>query len=289
MNILSFFQTLWKKLLNALSNGHNPHCSNQARQEMIRIIEEANFGPTLDAHEKKLIQAVLCFKERVAKEVMMPRIKMFSLPADLTIREAAKILQTENFSRVPIYRDTVDNIIGVLMYKDLLVKYMEYEKNGNDENILNAPIESIKKSVLYTPETRKLSSLLQEFRKKQVHLAIVVDEYGGTEGIVTIEDILEEIVGDIADEYDEEEEDLYEVLPDGSFIIDAKMNILDIQEQLNLSIPQEPDYDTLGGFIYQLTGTIPSKGFIIHRDDFEIEILSSNEKSVEKVKITPSS
>jgi putative hemolysin len=260
--------------------------ATQAKQEILDIIEEASFGPTLDSHDKKLVGAVLSFKERTAREVMVPRVELFSLSCDLSIKEAAKLLQKEGFSRTPVYRENLDNIIGVLMYKDLLAKYMEYEKKGNDSKILEAPIETIQKSVLYAPETKKLSSLLQEFRKKQVHLAIVVDEYGGTEGVVTIEDILEEIVGDISDEYDKEEE-LYKILPNGAFIVDARMNISDIEEQLKISIPEEPAYDTLGGFIYQLTGTIPAKGFTIHYDDVEIEILSSNEKSVEKVKISP--
>lgn len=259
--------------------------STEAKQEIFEIIEEARQQIQVDAHDKKLIEAVLSFRDRIAREVMVPRVELFSLTADTTIEEAAKILQKEGFSRTPVYKNNLDNIIGVLMYKDLLTKYMEY-KTSEDHKILTAPIESIIKNVLYTPETKKLSSLLQEFRKKQVHLAIVVDEYGGTEGIVTIEDILEEIVGDISDEYDQQEA-LYKMLPNGSIITDARMSILDIEEELNINIPEGTDYDTLGGFIYQTTGTIPVKGFIIHHDDFEIEILSSNEKSVEKVKITP--
>jgi len=264
---------------------HTP--SAQVKQEIIEMIEETRFGPTIDAHDKKLIESVLSFRERIAREVMVPRVDLFSLSADTSIREAAKILQTQGYSRTPVYRHTVDNIVGVLMYKDLLEKYREYENKGNDPKILDVPIESIQKNILYTPETKKLSSLLQEFRKTQVHLAIVVDEYGGTEGIVTIEDILEEIVGDISDEYDKEEE-LFRKMADGSWIVDARMNILDVEEQLNINIPQESDYDTLGGYIYQSAGTIPSKGFIIHHDDFELEVLSSNEKSVDKVKIRPS-
>lgn len=264
---------------------HTP--SAQVKQEIIEMIEETRFGPTIDAHDKKLIESVLSFRERIAREVMVPRVDVFSLAADTSIREAAKILETQGYSRTPVYRHSVDNIVGVLMYKDLLEKYMEYERKGNNPKILDVPIESIQKNILYTPETKKLSSLLQEFRKTQVHLAIVVDEYGGTEGIVTIEDILEEIVGDISDEYDKEEE-LFRKMPDGSWIVDARMNILDVEEQLNISIPEGSDYDTLGGFIYQSAGTIPQKGFIIHHDDFELEVLSSNEKSVEKVRIRPS-
>ena len=216
----------------------------------------------------------------------MPRVDVFSLSSDTSIKEAAKILENEGYSRTPVYTDTVDNIVGVLMYKDILSKNQEFEEKGNDNSIIEAPIETIQKNVLYTPETKKISQLLQEFRKKQVHLAIVVDEYGGTEGIVTIEDILEEIVGDIADEYDEEEA-LFFPQPDGSWIVDPRMSILDAEEQLGLTIPQEGEYDSIGGYIYHCAGSIPTKGFIIHRDEFEIEILRSNDRTIEKVRIKP--
>lgn len=260
--------------------------SAQAKQEIIDIIEETRFTPDINRHDKVLIESVLAFRERIAREVMVPRVDVFSLSAETSIKEAANLLAAEGYSRTPIYRNTVDNIVGVLMYKDILTKFRESDQKGNDPSILEAPIETILKNVLYTPETKKISNLLQEFRKKQVHLAIVVDEYGGTEGIVTIEDILEQIVGDIEDEYDEEEE-LYFLQPDGSWIVDARMNVLDAQEQFGLNIPQEGEYDTIGGYVFACAGAIPSKGFVIHQDDFEIEIIKSNERMVEKIRIRP--
>jgi len=259
----------------------------QAKQEIIDIIQEAQLSPDINRHDKKLIESVLSFRERIAREVMVPRVDIFSLPADTSIKEAAALIASEGYSRTPLYRNTVDEITGVVMYKDILSKFRESEEKGNDPAILKAPIETIQKGVLYTPETKKISNLLQEFRKKQVHLAIVVDEYGGTEGIVTIEDILEEIVGDIADEYDEEES-LFIHQPDGNWIIDARMSIFDAEDLLSIKIPQEGDYDTIGGYVFHCTGTIPSPGFIIHGEDFDLEILDSNERVVEKVRIKPS-
>lgn len=253
------------------------------RRVIMDIIQKANLSPNLTSHEQQLIESVLHFMERIAREVMVPRVDVFSLSAETPIREAAKLIEDEGYSRIPVYRNNVDNIVGVLMYKDILTKYMEFEEK-KDPAILDAPIETIQKNVLYTPETKKISNLLLEFRKKQVHLAIVVDEYGGTEGVVTIEDILEEIVGEISDEYDEQEE-MFSPQPDGSWIVDARMNILDIEEHMSIDIPQEADYDTLGGYIFHCTGTIPLKGFIIKKKDFEIEILNSDERKVEKVHI----
>lgn len=259
---------------------------SQTKREIIEIIQRSRLSPKLNTHEKKLIEYVLKFKDRIAREVMMPRVDVFSLSAETPIKKAAKLIAEEGYSRIPVYRNTVDNIIGVLMYKDILNEYMKYETSGNNAAILNASIETIQKNVLYTPETQKISNLLLEFRKKQVHLAIVVDEYGGTEGIVTIEDILEEIVGEIEDEYDEEEA-MFFPQRDGSWIVDARMGILDLEQQFGIVIPQEGDYDTLGGYIFHCTGTIPSKGFLIHQEDFEMEILQSNERRVGKVRIKP--
>jgi CBS domain containing-hemolysin-like protein len=258
----------------------------QVKQEIIDIIQDAELSPGINTHDKKLIESVLSFRERIVREVMVPRVNVFSLPAGTSIKQAASLLAAEGYSRTPIYRSTIDEITGVLMYKDILAKFREYEESGNDMKILEAPIENIQKPVLFAPETKKISNLLQEFRKKQVHLAIVVDEYGGTEGIVTIEDILEEIVGEISDEYDKEES-LFTEQPDGSWIIDAHMSILDVEETIGITIPQEGDYDTIGGYVFHCAGTIPSKGFIIHQDEFELEVLDSNERVVEKVWIKP--
>jgi CBS domain containing-hemolysin-like protein len=251
------------------------------RDKILDIVKEGEISPYLDPNEQKLIFSVVSFKERIAREVMVPRIDMFCLPASATIEEAARSFLTEGYSRIPVFRDSIDNIVGVLLYKDVLNAYITASIS------LSSPIEHILKPILYTPETKKISHLLQEFRNKQIHLAIVVDEYGGTEGIVTFEDILEELVGEIADEYDVLEKELYAVLPSGGWIVDARMSILDIKEELGIKIPQSPEYDTLGGYIFHRAGAIPAEGWRIHHDAFDLEVLSSDERSIGKIKITP--
>lgn len=254
----------------------------EAKQELIEIIEESDFN---NPNDKKLLASVMSFKDRIAREIMVPRVEVFSLPSDKTIEEAAILLQQEGYSRTPVYKNTLDNIIGVLMYKDVLAKYMEFAAKG-DRSVLQAPIEFLVKDVLFTPETKKISILLQEVLKKQVHLAIIVDEYGGTEGIVTIEDILEEIVGNISDEYDTEEV-LFVELPEGGWIVDARMSILDLEEQCGIEFLEEGDYDTVGGYIFHEAGMIPTKGFVIKKPTFDLEVIRSNDRRVEKVKIIP--
>ncbi len=259
--------------------------TTQFGQELIELLRELNITGRFDAHDKKLIESVVNFRHQLAKEIMVPRVDVFSLPGKMSIREATRLLDPEGYSRIPVYGTSIDEIKGVLMHKDILRKHMESEATGNPA-ILDAPIETIVKEVMFTPETKKLSLLLQEFRNKQVHLAIVVDEYGGTEGIVTIEDILEQIVGEIADEYDEDEA-LFAEKAEGGWIVDARMSILDVEEKLDVRIPEEGDYDTLAGFVFHCAGSIPAKGFVIHRDNLDLEVLSSNDRMVEKIWLKP--
>ena len=248
------------------------------------LIRESELQHHLDPFDQKLISSFVNFRERVAKEIMVPRVDIFSLPVETTIREAGRLMAKQEYSRIPVYRDSLDQIVGVVLYKDLLKFYAKTTSGGIT---LDSSLESIAKPVIYSPENKKITHLLQEFRKKQLHMAIIVDEYGGTEGIVTIEDILEELVGEIEDEYDIGEDQPFYALPDGSWVVDAKMNILDIEEQLNIRIPPHPEYETIGGYIFHCAGTIPAKGWRLMHDEFDLEVLSSTERSVKKVKIIP--
>ena len=269
-----------KLFLPTSFHGKDFSATSKMKEKLLELLNEPDLSNYFDTHNKKQLLSVASFKDRIAREVMVPRIDVSSLSVETPICEAAKLLVEEGYSRIPLFEESVDHVIGVLLYKDILSAYI----NGCD---LNQPIKTLLKPVLYTPETKKLSQLLQEFRSKQSHLAIVVDEYGGTEGIVTIEDILEELVGEIADEYDYDEESPYSILPCGDIIIDAKMSIIDIEEDIGIKIPQSGEYDTLGGYIFHRAGAIPTAGWRLHHDDFDLEVLSSTERSIEKARITP--
>lgn len=245
------------------------------RDKILEVLYESELSTRLDPQERKLIISVANFKQRTVREVMVPRINIIAIPEESTLQEATQIFLKDRYSRVPVYNENIDHVVGVLLYKDVL------SARPSDT------IRSLIKPVLYTPETKQISILLQEFRSKQIHLAIVVDEYGGTEGIITIEDILEELVGEIADEDDTDQEILFSSLPSGGWIVDARMTILDIEKELAMRIPTSSEYDTLGGYIYHRAGAIPSRGWRLHHDDFDLEILSSDERSIEKVKIIP--
>lgn len=256
----------------------------EVKHEIFEILQDANLSLTLNPHDRKLIESVASFQSKIAREIMVPRIDLFCLDYSTSILDAAKHIEEQGYSRVPVYKGSIDQMVGVLMYKDVLAKFAECETTHANRATLSASIESLVKPVMYVPETKKISNLLQEFKKKQLHLAIVVDEYGGTAGIVTIEDILEEIVGEIEDEYDKEE-DLYIKNQDGSWTVDARMSIIDLENELGITIKEEGDFETLGGYIFHCAGAIPSKGFSIKNDEIEIEVLKSNDRRVEKVKI----
>ena len=261
--------------------------TGKIRDKILEIIQESDLAAHLDQQDQRLLVSMASFKERIAREVMVPRIDVFSLSSETSVAEAVHSFVKEGYSRIPVYKDSVDHVIGVLLYKDLLNIYALNAMQVKSTMKLNSPIEGLVKPVLYTPETKKISHLLQEFRSKQIHLAIVVDEYGGTEGIVTIEDILEELVGEIADEYDVGEEKMYAPLPEGGWVVDARMGILDIEKELGVKLPTSPEYDTIGGYIFHRAGAIPSQGWRIHHDDFYLEVLCSDERSIEKIKILP--
>ncbi|MCB1084106.1 MAG: HlyC/CorC family transporter, partial [Simkania sp.] len=266
-----------------------PHGYSRARvkDKILEVVHESELTHYLEPFDRRIISAVASFRDRIAREIMVPRIDVFTLSVNQTVHEAAQKFVSEGYSRIPVYKENVDAIIGVLLYKDVMAYYLN-SIDKKDSSLLETSLEKLVKPVLYSPETKKISLLLQEFRSQQIHLAIVVDEYGGTEGIVTFEDILEELVGEIADEYDViEEEKLHVPHPDGGWIVDGKMTILDIEKETGILIPSSPEYDTIGGYIFHCAGTIPSKGWKIHNDNFDLEVTESSERVIDKVLILP--
>lgn len=256
------------------------------REKVYELIQESMPGKTLEPADRELIESILKFKERIVREVMVPRADIFALPHDTKIKDVAKELFEENYSRIPIYKDTLDNVIGVLFYKDFLSLFVTSSLN-DDPKLLDQSVGQFMKEPLYTPETTKISHLLQEFLQKQQHLALVVDEFGAVEGVVTIEDLLEEIVGEIEDEYDEDENESHILQQKDAWIVNAKMTLHEIEETTNLKIPQHGDYDTLGGYVTHRAGKIPAIGLKISQDDFDLEVISASERHIHKVKITP--
>ncbi|MRR05398.1 MAG: HlyC/CorC family transporter [Deltaproteobacteria bacterium] len=241
-------------------------------QEVITAGEEEGL---INQEENAMIQSIFHFRDTVVREIMVPRNDMGCIDSNDSIQEVLSKIIAFGHSRLPMYQDTLDNIVGLVYAKDLL-KYWGMDISAFDlKKILRAPY--------YIPETKNLEELLQEFKRKRVHMAIVVDEYGGTSGLVTIEDLLEQIVGDIQDEYDLEEDWLVRQ-PDGSIIVDARLPIEDLEEYFGIDIEREM-FDTVGGFIFHLTGKIPAAGEVVEYDDILLTILEADERKIRRVRI----
>lgn len=222
-----------------------------------------------------MIQSILEFRDTVVREVMIPRTEMISIRSDATIEEILDLTIKHGHTRIPVYAENIDNIVGILNVKDLL-KY--WSKSISEKDILS----NLRKPY-YIPETKNTHHLLHELKQKKYHIAIVIDEYGGTSGLVTLEDLIEEIVGEIHDEHDMKKGDIVE-LNDGYTLIDGRVEIEVIEDYLEIKF-EEGKFETLGGFILNLIKRIPITGETIHVDNLEMIIESADERSIKKVKL----
>jgi len=202
----------------------------------------------LPARAREMIKGVRNLSQMTVRDILVPRIDAVFVAVETPQPELIDILTDCGHSRVPVYQGTIDNVVGVLYVKDLLI-YLKNEETIDLAGLLRKPY--------MIPESKKLDSLLREFQRRHVHLAVVVDEYGGVSGIVSLEDIIEEIVGDIQDEYDNEREDILEI-GDGVYLCEARVDLEDLSEQIGIILPSE-NVDTLGGFVFELFGKIPVK------------------------------
>ncbi len=233
----------------------------------------------LDDEALEMMDKVRGLKQTTAKEIMVPRIDIISVKLQSKLREVVEKFQDGGYSRLPVFDKTVDDIVGIIYIKDLfnmIVKEINLDETELDQEML--------KQAYFVPETKKINVLLKEFQNKKIHLAIVVDEYGGFSGIVTLEDILEEIVGEIQDEYDDEDEDVIRV-DRNTFNCDARGDIEEINKKLNIDLPLD-NVDTLGGFVYNLFGKIPHRDDNTSYENIDFKILSIEKNIIDRILVT---
>ncbi len=228
--------------------------------------------------KEEMIEGIEDLSRTTVKEIMVPRIDVISLSLDMKRDEALDLVTKESHSRYPVYKDTIDNVAGILYSKDLL----RYNHNNPGSFSLS---ELIRKPY-FVPESVRLDSLLREMKKRKVHIAVVVDEYGGVSGIVCMEDILEEIIGDIQDEFDNERDDILK-LSDQVYLCEGRASIEDINDALEIEIPSE-DFDTLGGFVFDLFGRIPVRYEKVQWASFDLIIQEMDGHKIKSVKIIKS-
>ncbi len=239
-------------------------------------VEQEQPESTLDHGEREMIYSIFHFSETMTKEIMVPRMDVLALDVNTTIREARQEFINAGHSRVPVYDDTIDNVIGLLYAKDLLAVVDGDDSIANQRNLI--------RPAYFVPEAKKVDELLSEMQSRGVHMALVVDEYGGVAGVVTLEDIVEEIVGEIRDEYDQGEVSLYEELPEGGYLIQGRATIDEFNEITGLNLSDEYA-DTLGGYIYGQLGRVPQPGEVVRNENFDFTVEEVVARRILKVRV----
>lgn len=273
--VISFLDWICKPILKLFGADVKTNMPFVTEDELKMILSVGEEEGVIETSENKMIHSIFEFSDTVAKEVMVPRPDMFCLDSGTNVNEALEKIFEDGHSRIPVYEGSPENIVGIVMTKDL-IKVCGRGNGSVLKDIMRAP--------LFVPETKKLDELMRLMQSSRSHIAIVVDEYGVVAGLVTLEDLLEEIVGEIEDEFDKEEKDL-ETLPDGSILINASLSVKDVNEKIGTRIP-EGDYDTIGGFVLSLIGRLPFVGDSTKYEDLSIIVEKIAKRRITRVKIT---
>ena len=247
----------------------------RVEQEILDAVSEGEAQGAVHEDQKEIIESVFEFDQTCVDAIMTPRTDIHAVRADASYHAVCQAILTSGHSRIPVYEDSVDHIIGVLYAKDLL--------RLKPDDPFDA--RALMRSVPYVPETKSIHQLLQEFRQSKVQIAIVLDEYGGTAGLVTLEDILEELVGEIADEYDTEEPPSLERIDETSLEVDARVHVDEINKELGIQLPEEEDYETIGGFVFSTLGKIPGAGEEFQYNGIHFRIVAAEPRKIRRIRI----
>ena len=260
------------KLFGVDDNGVKPFITEEELKTMVNVSHEEGL---LEMEEREIINNVFEFGDMQAKEAMVQRLDIVAIDMEDSYEEIIDLFKTEKLSRMPVYEETIDDIIGILNIKDIIFL--------SDEEIENFDIKKYMREAFFTYEFKKITQLLEEMKKDKSQMAIVVDEYGGTAGLITIEDLVEVIVGDIEDEYDEEEDEIQVISPN-EFLVDGSTKISDVNEILNIELESE-EFDSIGGYIIGYIRHIPEENEIIEMDNIKFNIESVDKNRIKKIRI----
>lgn len=284
---LNIFYTIFKPViwaLNKLANGVlelfgmkpvEGHETHHSSEELQYLLEQGKESGAIDSNEHELIKNVFDFNERVVKNIMVPRTKISGIEITTSKEELLKEIIAEGYSRMPVYDDTIDKIVGIVHAKDILPLLA---------NNVDFVLKDIIRKPYFIPETKKINNLMAELQQKRIQIAIVLDEFGGTAGMVTLEDIVEELVGEIQDEYDEEKP-IVEKINQREFVINALAPIYDVNEYLPHDLPEDGDFDTVSGWLGDIFGKIPEVGEQKEANGYNITVLKKSEQNIESVKL----
>lgn len=249
----------------------------RSEEELQEVINASELEGIINEEEGEMFHSIFEFGETMVREIMVPRTDMVCCSTEATVSEILKAIIASGHSRIPVYQGTTDRIVGLVYAKDLLKFWGVADEDVQVQTVMRAPF--------FVPETKKIEELLKEFRSRRVHMAIAIDEYGGTSGLVTIEDLLEEIVGDIQDEYDLEEEWLT-AEEEGWVLVDCRLNIEDFASHFGFSIPKEK-FDTVGGWLVDLAGRVPQQDEQMTAGGLAVTVVECDERTLRKVRARP--
>ncbi len=270
--IISTFAGFLIKILGGKVSRVGPFVTEEELKMLVGMSEEEG---VLEKDEKEMIQSIFEFKDTLVREVMVPRVDMVCVEVNTKLPEIINVILKEGHSRIPVYEENIDKVVGIAYAKDIL----RYAKNPDKINL-----KEIMRSVYFVPEAKKIDDLFRELRKQKNHIAVVVDEYGGVAGLITIEDLLEEIVGEIQDEYDAEE-DLFKVIDENTAEMHGRLNIDELNEKFGTNI-EPAEFDTVAGFILHHLGKIPQINETMKINGLEMVILEIDKQKISKVRIT---
>lgn len=255
-----------------------PETEQEERQEeFLEDLEQRRMEGAVDEEEQEMIENVLELSERTAAEIMTPRTDLVAVDVHADLPTVLDAIHKVGHSRIPVYEGTIDNIVGLIYAKDLLV---EIGKQSDEFSLRERMREAY-----FVPETKPLRALLHEFQNQKLHIAVVLDEYGGTAGIVTLEDIIEELVGDIADEYEETPQESVRKIDENTLEVDARTYVEDLNDEYELDLPEDEDYDTVGGFVFSRLGYVPKAGEDFDYENLKFTIASAEPRRVKRVRI----
>ncbi len=264
-------------IVRVATKGHTVRGPFVTEEELKLLLYVGEQEGIVEQEEREMIHGILEMTDKTVREVMVPRVDVVAVEATDTISDVTKVIIEYGYSRIPIYEDNVDNIVGVVYAKDLL----RYGVSGDDQRSLKA----VAREPYYTPEAKHVGELLREMKERKVHIAVVVDEHGGTAGIVTFEDLIEEIVGPIRDEYDMREVEELQIVSDHEVVVSARFPVDDLKETLDIEVP-DVEADTVGGLVYEQLGEIPKVGATIQLGSATLTVESIRRQGIQTVRIT---
>jgi CBS domain containing-hemolysin-like protein len=269
-------KNFWERMRMLLRLHRPPDTTEELELEIQELLEEGEDQGLIGSLEEKLISRIFDFRETLASEIMTPSVEIISAEEKTSLGGLIRLITEEGYTRIPIYRENQDHIIGILHAKDLLrICQITAEEPVALDGFLNPPF--------FIPESKPIVDLLRDFQAKKTHMAIVIDEFGGVRGLITLEDVIEEIVGEIGDEHDQKEIDL-RIIDERTIIVNARIDIEDVESHFDIEL-QEGPYESIGGLMIHRLGYVPRNGTVVQENGLELKVLSSDNRRIKSVRI----